>query len=874
MGGIYDRKDEEFRLIDVDGLVLASPGDHIIINEPEDFDQASIREVREENHGIDFDFFTEESSLVFDKIKFPGQTLSGLELIEQVRAIAGSDLKINFQYRHNDETNPVIYEAALIGSSRRRLDYGISIRAKRVEFDDKFRTRQTFGYDINRTENYDGDPIVPVSYNDILLTPQAITKRAISRKIESEGVSGAGTAVEGIINWGNVIESNLTDPLIQLGTFVPANATEFRPNFILSPSRFGYFTLTYDLNYTLTVTGGNADFALRLLVVNELPNGLEDVLFVEIYSTESFVNGVAKTVNITGTTSEFPVNETCRVYFYLRQTVGPGIISSLTVDESELQVNGVEKSKFLNTKYVNLIDGIEKATEGITGVSNPIISPFLALQNAALMTGKLIRGFPETEPFKIRWDEMREFLRCVFGLGFAVLRRPAGNRVYIDQYSEFYRDVEIASYNNIAKFIREDDKEQLINEINIGYEKFSDGTDTVLLNDSNKDFLTLHQYLTPIERDKKEYSCISPITASGYVIEEGRQQSATEYPDEKWEQDDKLFIIALNENNNAIYDQFVQFYFGGLVPFPGNVNQVIVQNFIPTDVLTGVSSFTFDGNTYTVTAFIPDEQANRTTFIVSEAVGALANTRGDLVFTGTSWTAPESDEAFDVFNGVDDAKATYNARYNIKNMLFAQSVLINSGLEFKAPTSEYKVASFENNASLETQFSVGENYSTLDPDRVTVIQGDDIQKQLVNQGNQLFEPEIVEWELRVPFEEMIFIKDAHEDQLPYTLTLASSAGMVIGNTLNQTTGVLAQGTITDIQGNDVTVEMIDGKFVDGETVEDTTTLASSTISSQTSQNYGYISALAYDGVTYQAFLKQREYELMSEMFKFMGKLKK
>ena len=88
------------------------------------------------------------------------------------------------------------------------------------------------------------------------------------------------------------------------------------------------------------------------------------------------------------------------------------------------------------------------------------------------------------------------------------------------------------------------------------------------------------------------------------------------------------------------------------------------------------------------------------------------------------------------------------------------------------------------------------------------------------------------------------------------------------------TGVLAQGTITDIQGNDVTVEMIDGKFVDGETVEDTTTLASSTISSQTSQNYGYISALAYDGVTYQAFLKQREYDLMSEMFKFMGKLKK
>ena len=107
MGGIYDRKDEEFGLIDVDGLALASPGDHIIINEPEDFDQASIREVREENHGIDFDFFTEESSLVFDKIKFPGQTLSGLELIEQVRAIAGSDLKINFQYRHNDETNPI-----------------------------------------------------------------------------------------------------------------------------------------------------------------------------------------------------------------------------------------------------------------------------------------------------------------------------------------------------------------------------------------------------------------------------------------------------------------------------------------------------------------------------------------------------------------------------------------------------------------------------------------------------------------------------------------------------------------------------------------------------------------------------------------------
>jgi hypothetical protein len=387
-----------------------------------------------------------------------------------------------------------------------------------------------------------------------------------------------------------------------------------------------------------------------------------------------------------------------------------------------------------------------------------------------------------------------------------------------------------------------------------------------LLNNSNKDFLTKHKYLTPIERDKKKLSYISPLITSGFVIEEGRQQAFERFPKERWKEDDTLFLIALNEQQDTLFKQIIT-----LVDNVIGDDAVIIENYVPH--VSSATEITTVAGTFTITSVVPDIDKNRTEIFVSDPLFNATGIISDVTFDIT-WTAPESDEPFDLINGVIDDKATYNARYKIKNMIFAQSLLLNSGLEFKELTDKYRLSSFDNNAELQTQFSVGENFSTLDPNRVTTTESDDLEKQTVNQGNQLFIPEIVSWELRVSFDEMVYMKNAHEDQLPYTLTVADSTGMSIGNQLDQTTGILAQGTIIEIQGNDVTVNMIDGKFIDGETVEDITTLASSTISSQTSQNYGYVSALSYDGETYQAFLKQREYNLMSEMFKFMGKRKK
>ena len=882
MGGIYDRKDEEFRLIDVDGIVLASPGDFIIINEPEDFDQASIIERREENHGVDFDFFDENSALVFDKIKFDGQSLSGFDLIEQVYTLKGSDLKINLQYRHNDETNPVIYESSLVGSSRSRLDYGVSIRSRRIEFDDKFRSRQKIEYDLNRTEDLDGNAITPVVYSDIVLTPQAVIQSGFAVKgDEYDTNTPASSARFAVLNFGSEVESNLDSPIntyqTEVISFVSAITNPVQTN-VLEITRFGFYTVQIEVEYRATT---NVDTKLRLFV-DVLNPFIQEIEYTQSIDTTDFDDGVQQTVNINASTFGMWANAGYIIRVYIAAEFDG--ITTISTRGSRITITGNTKSKFISTKYVPILDGISKVTEGITGESNPIISHFLSIQKAALLSGKLVRGFPETNEFKISWDSIKQSIMAVYGLGFAVIRRPSGTRVYIDQYSEFYRDEEIASYDNIAEFVIDTDKEYIANEIQVGYEKFSKGSNTVLINGGSLDFLGKYQYLTPIERDQKTLNFISKFICSGFVIEEGRQQSFGSYPDEKWTNDEDTFLIAINDGQDTIYDQIVRLQsvdLGG-----GNYQGILqIENYLPhilsaTQITVPfVSGVPFDIEVvpaWPITPqdpIIPDEDRNITTIFVDTGNGSFPPLLSNVVFDIT-WTAPEADEAFDVFSGVTDSKATYNARFNLVNMLFNQSLLINSALEFKAATDKYRLTSFDNNAELETQFSIGENYSTLDPDREQITQSDDLEKQIVNQGNQLFIPETVQWEIRVPFKEMVFLKDAHEDQLPYTLTVADSTGMAIGNELHQTTGILAEGTITDIQGNDVTVDMIDGKFINGETVEDQTTAASSTISTQTSKNYGYVSSIAFDGITYKAFLKQREYELKEEMFRFMGKRKK
>ncbi len=873
----YERIDEEFRLVDVNGVLPGfSPGDHIVIREPNGFDKANIITERNENHGVNVCFFDDKSLITFIKAKVDGVSLSSFEFVEQVYAIDGSDSCVLLQYVHTT-TPEIVYEAELVFSERNRNDKGVTIRAERVDFEGKFTGRIETEYDINRTEDLDGNAITPISYNDILLTPQAVTKRAfVGRDIVDTPVAITGNASRVLINWGKVLESNLTDPLtIPITQFVSIATSLFDAGGVIwEPSRFGYYQFTYSIDFDVTADSSavTTNHGFIILVFDR------EQRLVYLEELDSFTLGQNETKNVSivdSVSGEFPVNKGYDVFFYFG-TLGGGSrnVVSFTINSASFTLSGAEKSKFIETKYVNLIDGIAKATEGITGVSNPLIAPFLSNQKTALMTGKLIRGFPETNPFKIKWSDIAVSMKSIFGQGWGLIRRGDNSRVYMDSYSEFYRDEQIVDLGNAqADFEIDTDKEYIANEIEIGYSEFSEGSNTVLLNDSDKDFLTKYQFLTPIIKDKKKLEFVSQIIASGFVIEEGRQQSFGVFPDESWDKDDDLFLIALNEENDTVYDQFVVFR------VLSGTNTIEIQNFIPS--LIGATSVNIDGVDYTPSsAIVADEDRNITIIETADAIppapggGLLATVRSDIVATGVTWTAPESDEAFDVLNGVEDDKATYNARYNLKYMLFNQSLLINSALEFKALTSLYRITSFKNNASLETQFKVGEGFSTLDPDRLQILMSDDLEKQDVNQGLQLFIPEIISYRQRLAFSIQMTIQDAYRDKLPYTLTLASAAGMNIGNELHQTTGILAQGTITDIQGNDVTVEMIDGKFIDGETVEDQTTLASSTISSQSSKNYGFVTNTAYTGIQYDAYLDINDWNPMTEMFKFIGKVKK
>lgn len=854
-------KNQEYRLVDVKGVVLASPGDFIVINEPGDFDTILLMLERKENHGVNSEITI--SPLVFDKNVAPGETLSSRNFLEQVYAIDGTDSEVNFQYILTDD-NEIIYEGELQFSQRKRVDYGVEIIVRRVDFQGKINTRLETEYDLNRTEDIDGNPITPIAYNDILLIPQAVSKKAIHLSFEPENVQSVGADTEVAVFWGNQIASSLEVDLNEFASFAPVEVNEYN---LWKPLSFGYYTFEYAIDFEMEVNGGDADYGLQLAVVTEYADGSGTLLFNEFYNVETFTNGVPKSVTWSGTTSEFPVNANTKVRFFIERQSGAGKFLDITIEQRRLTVNGVDKSRFIETKYVEINEGINKHIEGITGVENALVSPFLAQQKAALITGKLIRGFPETETFKMTLTQISQSLRAIFGLGWALLDRPNGDRFYIDRYSEFYRDELLHDFGTgTAEFEEKSDEELVSNEILIGYQSFSEGSKIAALRtDSNADFCTQYKFQTPIVKTKDELSYISPILCSGQLIEEGRQLSLAGFVDEKWDFDEKVFLISLEEANNIVYDQYVRFRTVG-----GGDDAILVLNFIPT--LVNATSVEIDSVTYTVTNVTLDEETNTTYIETSDVVPGSTSFRGDIIANGTTWISPETSEAFDVFNNADP-NATYNARYNIKYMLFNQSLIINSVLHYKPNTDLYRLISFLNNATLETQFKVGEGFSTLDPDRLTVLMSDDIAKEDVNQGNQLWQPDLVSFNIRSSYTVLDKIRKALRDKLPYTLTVADSTGFIVSETLSQTTGITAEGTITEINGNDITVEMLDGKFVDGETVEGQTSASTTTISSQSSLNYGFIRANNFDGVVRDSYLKSSKYNPTGEMEDYVGRIK-
>lgn len=753
-----------FRIVDIEGVALPNPGDSIRVRENKDFiDTVRFSLKRDRGfHGVNFEFSDSSSSLGFDNYPEEGETMSGRELLNTIYRARLSIGRADFEILIN---NVVEVRMRIIFKGRkRRLEQDI-YRVKTTYFNDNFFNYENQPYNLNRTETLTGSTTTPVSYLDMVLTPQAITKKAVTAKEEADDIFEAGDTTRGVLNLGVNIANNFNPGPITYNTQLITSFAEF-PH--LNLQDFGYyFVRINELVYRVRCTN-SCTLVLRALVYDR---STSEIISTDIMSQDSYLPadvGTIKTITVTPTISdELFGNKNQQLIIYLEaESLNFAEIDHLNTRSSNVEVTGRTKGIFLNTKYVELNAAIQKLTEGVTGSSSPVTSSFLSSQRAALMSGKLVRGFPETEPFEIRLDEALMSLRAIYGQGYSITEETGSQKINIGFPSDFYQDVEIDYIDNPTEWEEFMDEKSLWSKIEVGYKTFSQGSDTVLLNDSIKDFLSRQEYRTPINSNKNTFSRVSDWITSGYIIEEGKQQDFNNFPDESWKHDDDVFLVAINDSQNTIFDQVVN------VQDVSNLLLLTILQAAPDEVVNATSveiqilGSPFLGP-FPVTSVLIDRDAN-TTFIVTSApgfdLGYLPHV--DIVFSGISWTAPEGGEAFDVISGVDDQNATYNARFNLKNMLFANSLILNSGFSAESGTAEHVLTRAKNNANLETRFASGENFSTLDPDRVQIVQSDNLTLAIINQNNKIYIAELCSFKAQIGYDRISDIRKAHTNQLP------------------------------------------------------------------------------------------------------------
>lgn len=292
-GSIYAGVDE-FRIVDVDEVVLSAPN-YIVIEEPVDFRDLEIVLERSKRGGFDFEYGSSETSLRFDKAV-------GKSTIEQIFDISGVDMSVILEYRNEGN---LIYQGNLIGSSMIKVDSTLEFRVKRFDFGNKLKTRFDAVVNVEDVFDLDGNAISPLTLRNIPLHSQKVLfteQRETTaldeadfgvgvEKLFSIGFSGTagidaigwflpsydirelGSNLEGFFNYGNSIGSEpeprlaITDSdfqgVSQVQDFNVQQAEGLR-FFALDFEEFkGEITITHNLDLGILfkkVGGGAIDF--------------------------------------------------------------------------------------------------------------------------------------------------------------------------------------------------------------------------------------------------------------------------------------------------------------------------------------------------------------------------------------------------------------------------------------------------------------------------------------------------------------------------------------------------------------------------------------------------------------------------------------
>ncbi len=766
----------QFKLIDVEGIVL-SVGEELLIREPNGFGDSMITLSRsEKTHGFDFEFTEAEVPYGFTRAMKLG-SIDPFTFLSSLYNLKGVDAKCEFQFL-NFNTDTLLYEvqydSMLDFSEIECLDFKVEILARRINFDDKFRTRQETPVSFDATTSIDGDPITGLFFDQksMFLHGKLIRQNAESFSLPfNSNISFRDLYLQNRfdgIEFENGDKPYIDSPAIIEEIAGTSSEVIPRGSYALnSPDNI----LRYTAKVTLTYSGFVESAALTTVIVSVgyATKNFSDpgaaISDFDITILDTFVSAMpgddvsfsgSHTFNIELSSAD---PEGTNLHAYILRTNNSPVFSQLhQIFNFGLDVEIETVRKGSTVTCYNLFDSTRHIIESLTGQILPLESDFLSNEAIDIYqtNGYKIRSIGSESVVTSFKDQFQKFLQPMFGLGYAVVEDNGEFKVRIERYEYFYQNKEIIYLDNLQNDTYEATayEEILVNNVVVGYKEFPKSTDENK-NNNVDEFNTKHDLLFPLEAvdKKKEYIC-NAIT-SGYKIENQRREQFKLTPNTTVSDDPDIFAINGIESDNY-EDQEIVFLALGL-------NYIVFINssldIRKGDVLTIPSSVSNAGPHTVLDSFILG--VNLVAAADSTIIGEVVVSD---VIRDTTRLRALRDEEFQSVSNVLDVNTVYNLGFNPRYLLLNQSPVLNSGMDPKPGTDEVSVRDVQLNSAMTCQFKPGEGGYILGGDDNLVDMGGDVPLSDLNGYQKLFKPNRYKFTANLDYSDVLIIRDAYLNQ--------------------------------------------------------------------------------------------------------------
>lgn len=812
----------EFRIVDVEGVVLDNPGDYLVVQEPKDFRgfRMVLERLKGKNdeprHGFNFDYGEPKTPMVFIKA-------AGYQLIQDIYDIKGNDAKILIEF---GSVNPSYVNRfrAFIDGNTYKVEWvnhmpRITMNVENEAIVYKLSSRQEAKVNLLTDRDFDKNALTPLEMEEHYWHGKVIKK---SSRFESNSLStvsyfdGARKYRDNEVFFISIPNTEIFNDLNSFAYNLDdlfADEGDMDGFFHLNAPDDGQYLLKYKGAPTLSVdfynsSSNGTDVVLELCYkIGE--NGTINVLQSERgeVSDGNVFYGNYGNLSANGRVADqiFEVEEAINLkkddnlYVFYRYRNDPEVFDAFDSPRRRefafiadgsvngaftqfLQIEGFTAPVTTLVKVLPIFESLNRLIAVNTGLNNPLISNYYGrtdLGYAAdgcgskrwFTNGSAIRNFEvDGRPPELSLQTALRSLAAIDDIGFGFEKHGDDIKVVMEESEHFYQDKEIMKIDRMIKYHEEIADELIYNEIVVEFAKYINEELNTL--DS---FHTKAEHLTPIESKALKLNLFIDFITDPYSFEYTRRQQFEDSPTEAWRYDNDIFITdwveitgikgGTSASNRLNYQGQV---------FIGNDSVITIPLVIPELIdLTTISWVPIGGvlTEYTVDSVVFNENDGTTIITVVEATSQQSGSTEFIFGDGFSFKRPESDQAFSTVDNLISPATTYNLRMSLKRIMMKHAKWINSGLHYKDGTDIIQTTTVDHNKTLETQFREGESCLGGDLNRILLNESADLTLNDLKSFGRYFIPLKVHYEAELKFEENEYLRKAltgvNEDDVNY-----------------------------------------------------------------------------------------------------------